>query len=256
MDAKDYFARNEIQWWKGEDDQPTGHMLSSQIACVNHLYSLRQRQDLATAVLRGVDPEIVSAEIVDDGFVEFEFIGERQYLKEKRFSRGANCTSVDAFMSGRTTAGERRSFLIEWKYTETYRREDKYIPERAYVYDELIRAEHSPFKAVEPRALYFERFYQMMRQTLLGWLICEHEDHGCSSYRNIQVAPEENTEFHSSVTSPLLAGKDICSAWRAVLKSPEFYISETPAGFMQPILGMRDTKSLTSYLDLRYWAGS
>ena len=49
-DAIDYFARNSISWWKGDGNEPTGHMLSSQVACVNHLYLLRQRADLAKAV--------------------------------------------------------------------------------------------------------------------------------------------------------------------------------------------------------------
>ena len=44
------------------------------------------------------------------GYVEFEFIGAQQYLAEKAFSRGLSCTSVDAFMVGRTAAG-RRAFL-------------------------------------------------------------------------------------------------------------------------------------------------
>ena len=40
MDAFEYFKRNEIPWWRGKDDNPTGHLLSSQVACVNHLYYL------------------------------------------------------------------------------------------------------------------------------------------------------------------------------------------------------------------------
>ena len=50
-DAQQYFKRNKIPWWKGDKDNPTGHLLSSQIACFNHLYYLRKRKNLATAVL-------------------------------------------------------------------------------------------------------------------------------------------------------------------------------------------------------------
>jgi hypothetical protein len=96
---------------EGNGNEPTGHTLSSQIACVNHLYLLRQRPVLAKAVLRALDPEVVEAEVVDNGYVEFEFIGAQQYLTEKVFSQGLNCTSVDAFMIGRT-AGVRRAFLV------------------------------------------------------------------------------------------------------------------------------------------------
>jgi hypothetical protein len=262
-DAIDYFNRNGIRWWPGRR-QPTGHMLSSQVACVNHLYLVRQRQDLAKAILCAIDPDIVEAEIVDDGYVEFEFIGAHKYLAERAFSRGANCTSVDAFMIGRTARAHRRAFLVEWKYIETYRRQDKYIPRRAHVYDDLITAEDSPFKPpgrsgtrdqIEPRALYFEPFYQLMRQTLLGWLISKYEDHGCTSYRHVHVVPDENAEFHRNVTSPLLNGATVSEAWSAVLKRPWFYIAKTPANFMRPVVEKRDTKALTDYLKRRYWSG-
>ncbi len=255
-DAIDYFARNNIPWWGGDSTEPTGHMLSSQVACVNHLYLLRQRADLAKAVLRAIDPEVVQAEVVDDGYVEFEFIGARQYLAEKAFSRGAKCTSVDAFMIGLTERGCRRAFLIEWKYTEVYRQKDLYISGRARVYDDLIAAEESPFKQVEPRTFYFEPFYQMMRQSLLGWQISKHNDHGCTSYRHVHVVPEQNVEFRRNVTSEALKlkGASVSEAWRAVLKTPEFYIDTTPPMFMQPILDQRDTKALTGYLEQRYWS--
>jgi hypothetical protein len=253
-DAIGYFASNSILWWRGGGTDPTGHLLSSQVACVNHLYLLRQRPDLAKAVLRALDSEVIESEVVDDGHVEFEFIGAHQYLAERAFLRGANCTSVDAFMIGRTAAGDRRAFLIEWKYTETYPREDRYIPERARVYDHLITAENSPFKQIQPHALYYEPFYQLMRQTLLGWQISKHKDHGCMSYRHIHVVPEQNTEFRLNVTSPLLQGANVSEAWLAVLRRPEFYISTTPAVFMRPVAEGRDTKALTDYLQRRYWS--
>jgi hypothetical protein len=252
-DAIEYFRRNRIPWWKGAGDDPTGHMLSSQIACVNHLYALRQRPELAKVLLSALDGEVVDAELVDDGYVEFEFIGDNQYLKERAFSRGANCTSIDAFMIGRTADRKRRAFLIEWKYTESYQRVDKYIPERAQVYDHLIRDARSPFKTIEPRSLYFEPFYQMMRQTLLGWQIGEHKDHGCTSYRHVHVVPDENFDFHQNVTSPDLSEVTVSDAWRSVLKAPEHYIGISPASLMAPIATGWDTKSLTTYLRRRYW---
>jgi hypothetical protein len=254
-DAIAYFGRNNISWWKGEGAGPTGHMLSSQVACLNHLYFLRQRRDLADAILSALDPDVTQAEVVDDGYVEFEFIGAHQYLKEKAFSRGANCTSVDAFMIGTLAGGDKRAFLIEWKYTEKYAREDKYIPERAKVYDHLITSKESPFKEVEARAFYFEPFYQMMRQTLLGSLIGRHEDHGCTSYRHIHVIPEQNTDLNNYVTSRFLKDTTVAMAWQDVLRCPEFYISTTPASFMKPLITQRDTKALTDYLQWRYWSG-
>ena len=73
MDAQDYFERNEIAWWMGENDnEPTGHLLSSQVACLNHLYPVRQRKNLATALLKNISRNVEEAVLVDDGYVEFE----------------------------------------------------------------------------------------------------------------------------------------------------------------------------------------
>jgi hypothetical protein len=88
-DAVEYFARNNICWWGAQSDGPTGHMLSSQVACVNHLYLLRQRPDLARAVLTAIDPDVTGAEIVDDGYVEFEFI-----VPQQRRESGHSITSA------------------------------------------------------------------------------------------------------------------------------------------------------------------
>src|SRR5208283_2786125 len=205
-DAIEYFARNRISWWGEEGNEPTGHMLSPQIACLNHLYAIRRRPDLANAVLRAIDAEVLEAEAVDDGYVEFEFIGEHSYLGESPFSRGRHCTSIDAFMIGRVLGGGPRAFLIEWNYAEACRSEDKYNEASAGRYDNLITAEKSPFVKIEPRALYFEPFYQLTRQTLLGWQITEHKDHGCTSYRHVHVVPEANEEVYRDVNSPGLKG--------------------------------------------------
>jgi hypothetical protein len=252
-DAIEYFRRCKINWWGGDQDDPTGHLLSSQVACVNHLYGLRQRQDAATALLQNVDDEVESAEIVDDGFVEFEFIGERRYLKERGFTRGAHCTSVDAAMLGRTRTGERRMFLIEWKYTETYSSKDLYIQRRAAVYDALIEAADSPFQRISPRDLYFEPFYQLMRQTLLGHQIVCNEDHRCKSFRHVHVAPKGNVPFHRAITAPALRGANVYEAWRAVLKYPESFITRTPQELLGPALVAPDLLSLSNYLRERYW---
>jgi hypothetical protein len=261
-DAIDYFDRNSIRWWRERRseptarNEPTGHMLSSQIACVNHLYFLRQRPDLVKAVLKAIDSEVVEAEVVDDGYVEFEFIGDEQYLMESQFARGAYCTSIDAFMIGRTARRDRRAFLVEWKYIETYGRDDKYNCTQARVYDDLIAEEVSPFdnNRIKPRNLYFDQFYQMMRQTLLGWQLAKHQDHDCTSYCNILVVPEQNVKFHRNVTAPL-DGTTVSEAWRRVLRRPRFFISTTPVNFMRPVVGHRDTKTLTTYLERRYWSG-
>lgn len=250
-DALEYFERNEVSWWMGKEI--TGHLLSSQVACLNHLYHLRQKKDLATAILKEIDSEIKEAIIIDDGFVEFEFIGERQYLREKSWERGAKCTSIDAVMMGKNNKGKKIFFLIEWKYTEYYSSEDEYIPTTAKVYDSLIKDRDSPFVEMDKRALYFEPFYQMMRQTLLGWKFVENKDHCCSDYKYIHVIPKENKKLLQKITSPGLKGENISEAWKSTLKNPDKYRTISPQELLNPCSEIEDSKSLLIYLKKRYW---
>jgi len=252
-DALQYFEKNGIPWWLGKNKEPTGHLLSSQIACVNHLYLLRRRKDLATAILNGLDKNITEALIVDTGYVEFEFIGSKPYLGEKSWTPGANCTSIDAVMIGKNKKGQKIFFLIEWKYTEYYSSEDKYISPRAEVYDHLIEDRDSPFKNKNVRVYYFEPFYQMMRQTLLAWKLVESKDHCCSDYYHIHVIPDENKELLEKITSPGLEGYNISEAWKNILKNPDKYKTISPKELLSPSSEMIDNQSLLSYLEKRYW---
>lgn len=259
-DVVDYFKRNNIGWWLSSgDDMPTGHLLSSQIACVNHLYAIRQREDLATALLKGIDHDVERAVIVDDGYVEFEFIGSEKaavplLLNEKSLTRGANCTSVDAAMIGQLQSGALRLFLIEWKYTESYQAKNKYIPERASRYDNLITAQDSPFvEGIDVAALYYEPFYQLMRQTLLGCQSAKVKDYGVSSYKHLHVAPMQNTELREKITSNDLEGTDIHDAWSRTLKDKDAFIGTTPELLLKPVVDMKDTKSFLHYVENRYW---
>jgi hypothetical protein len=49
QDATDYFRKNGISWWSG-NIEPTGHLLSSQSACLSHLYHIRQRKQSACKI--------------------------------------------------------------------------------------------------------------------------------------------------------------------------------------------------------------
>jgi hypothetical protein len=253
-DAKLYFKKNSISWWDGTVDDPTGHLLSSQVACLNHLYSVRQRKEIATALLKYVLPDIAEAVIVDTGFVEFEYIGSKRYLKEKAFTRGANCTSLDAVMLGTTGSGQKVMFLIEWKYTETYTSQNRYIPERAKVYDDLIRASDGPFAAgTDPCIFYYEPFYQMMRQALLGRLFVQNRELGCDRCVNIHVIPHDNLELKTQITSPGLCGENINDAWKRILRDPDSYVTLDPAAFLESAGRLVDTQAWLSYLKARYW---
>ena len=231
-----------------------GHLLSSQVACVNHLFWLRQRPDAADAVLNKVSDEFVSAEPVEDGLVAFEVIGEENYLGEKSHSWGANATSIDAVMIARRANGERTLVMIEWKYTEHYRvGESKYIPARSEIYDPLLKEPDCPIQVEDPEVLYYKPFYQLMRQTLLGWLMVRAEDYGCSDYLHLHIIPENNMDLRDRVTSPGLKGNDLSTAWKGALKSAEKYRVITPEDFLQLAVGIKDISAIQQYLGKRYW---
>ena len=254
QDAIDYFKKNEIMWWPGQPEIPTGHLLSSQVSCVNHLFFVRNNKDMATQILSAIDSGVDEACIVDNGYVEFEFIGERQYIKERAFTRGANCTSVDAVMIGLKADGTRKMFLIEWKYVESYSIQDKYKEARSVLYDGLILAKDSPYKHnIDLRTFYFEPFYQLMRQTLLADQCVKNADHNVSSYMHLHIVPESNIDLKNNITSPNLKGTDIHDAWKSLLKDSANFKAITPENFLEPIVKLIETKTIIAYLKNRYW---
>jgi hypothetical protein len=117
--ALDYFRRHAIRWW-GDSGGPTASPISSQVACVNHLEPARLDLTVGLAVTQSVLPGAERVMAVEDGgFVAYEWIGERNYLKERGQTRGAHRTSLDALMVAEA-GSERILLLIEWKYTESY----------------------------------------------------------------------------------------------------------------------------------------
>lgn len=255
-DALHYYKQNKITWWDS-GDEPTGHLLSSQIACINHIYYLRQRQDASTLVLRNIENTIQKAVKIDTGFVEFEKVGSKKLGKEKHLIRGANCTSIDAIMIGENIYGKKILFLIEWKYTESYGSESKLKGEsgkrRLEAYKELLYLKDCPISVSNIEALYYEPFYQLMRQTLLGWQMVTRKEYECEDWVHLHVIPDDNKELKNTITSPYLKGSNIEEAWKSVLIEPYRYISIDPKKLIYPIKECLDTKSLLTYLERRYW---
>jgi hypothetical protein len=259
-----YFKNNHIPWWMSTPKIPTGHLLSSQIACVNHLYCLRDQKELAAKVLQNIDNRIIGAEAItypdiDTGYVAFEIVGKENYLGERQHTRGANATSVDAIMIGKKTDGRNILALIEWKYTEYYEYEKSlYIPARYEIYNPLLADKESPFKSVtredkpfEP--LYYEPFYELMRQTLLGWKIIEANEYNCNEYIHLYIVPDENVELLLKNTSPSLKRNTINEIWQDVLKAPSRFKIISPKKFLEPLKNEPKTNALLDYLEDRYW---
>ena len=122
-----YFKDNDISWWGG--DKPSGHTLSSQIACLNHLFAIMGDKEAVLAMLNGVRDEFKEVLSVQcdaaPQYIGFEVVSEEDPLNEKTSTRGSNCTSVDAFIYAKHKDESIWLIPIEWKYTEHYANQDK-----------------------------------------------------------------------------------------------------------------------------------
>jgi hypothetical protein len=110
--ALQYFEAYRIAWWLSKAERaerrtrgiteklPSGHLNSSQVACVNHLEPARINRKMALHVARNLDPRIADVrDTGEDGYVAFEWIGQADYLEERGArTRGANVTSLDALI--------------------------------------------------------------------------------------------------------------------------------------------------------------
>jgi hypothetical protein len=263
QEAIEYFEENKIVWWPGSD-KPSGHLLSSQVSCVNHLFFLRNDKDAALKVLRNINPDFSEAcHDFEGGYIGFEVVSKGNYLGEaepgKEQTRGANCTSVDAMMTG-ILNGKKTQVLIEWKYTELYPKSDKSEGSsgatRKNRYDKLIDDKDSPIKrTVGIENLYYEPFYQLMRQTLLAWQMTKNKEKelNADDWLHLDVIPENNLNLRYQVPSPDLIQTGIEQAWKSQLKEPHKYNTITPQRLLSPLIFDTKYRNLIAYLNKRYW---
>ena len=238
--ALDYFKRERIKWHDGRESAPSNHLCSSQVQCVNFLYPFADRPEALRTLLSPIFPNIQSMLSMEGGgqFVSFEWIGLDNYLGEKvppnsSRTRGANCTSADAAVMFRLADGTRQIVLIEWKYTESYNptwlgiarsgtnRMDIYRP----LYD---RPECPLDKSKVPNFcdLFYEPFYQLLRQQLLAHEMELAHELGSHLVTVLHVAPADNRDFHR-VTSPGLKprGDSSIEVWKGLVRQPDRFVS-------------------------------
>lgn len=236
-----FFREREIKWRRkassgdARGEGPTRNMASSQIACVNFLLPLVEIRGALTAFIRAIDDDVRGIVTIEHESsaspVEFEWIGTTGPLEDGASpTRGANITSVDAFMVTETGRG-RRAYLLEWKYKETTR--DKYLgtgnsgATRLRQYSSRYSAESSSFNGAAPiEELLYEPFYQLMRQRLLADRMVIDKELGISEAKVITVVPEDNTAYRTSLTSQPLTRrfphlKSVSGVFCATLKRPD-----------------------------------
>jgi len=234
-----HFAKHSIKWHDGQNGKPSNHLCSSQVCCVNFLFPFSNKPDALLKVLQPVFPEIKNMIPIESGrYVTFEWIGQENYLAEKvkrngKRTRGANCTSADAAVLFERMDGKRQMVLIEWKYTESYGGTSLKIAksgtDRTEIYKPLFTNDDSTLnKDLLPSfdSLFFEPFYQFMRQQFLAHEMEKAHEMGADIVSVLHIAPAHNHGFHK-ITSPELKklGESAIDVWKKLVKSDKRFIS-------------------------------
>lgn len=255
--AIEYFREYNITWWQclNEPNSPTGHMVSSQINCINHLFAFRDDPIAIKIILQKATnlpiDKILQSPIDKGGYIAFEFVYKNKSLlkdnsgkyHEEYETRGANCTSIDVLVYVQLVNGNKILIPIEWKYTETYNGKEA-CDESWQRYPDLIRLENSNLKDVYD--LYkADPYYELMRQTLLMEQIIQHKDCGIEAddYFHIMVIPNEHTELKSAIVNNYIPTLKDITKFRII----------DPQALLSPIPADGDYKDLISYLQTRYW---
>jgi hypothetical protein len=140
-------------------------------------------------------------------------------------TRGANCTSADAIVLFERMDGLRQAVLIEWKYTESYGGNcltiSKRGTDRTVTYRKIYDAEDCPIrKDLIPsfEALFYEPFYQFMRQQFLAHEMEKAHELGADVVSLLHICPAHNQAF-KRVTSPGLAhlGDPATGVWAKII---------------------------------------
>lgn len=234
-----YFARNEIKWHDGQNGKPSNHLCDSQVSCANFLFPFYDKPAALAALLRPIFPDLQEMLPIEDGqYVAFEWIGQDDYLGERKYrkvkrTRGANYTSPDAAVMFQRVDGHRQIVLIEWKYTETYYSTPFRIApsgrDRTKIYEHLYLADDCPLsKELIPSfdSLFYEPFYQFMRQQFLAHQMEKAKELGANRVVLLHLSPAQNKAF-KRVTSPTLQSivGSATEVWQQLVKKPDSFIA-------------------------------
>jgi hypothetical protein len=271
VDVLDYFKENGISWWGG--NKPTGHILSSQIACLNHLFSVKNNKNEVLKIVKNICKDFIDVLKIETdknpAYISFEAVSETDYLNEckdnQKPTRGNNCTSIDALIYAKHKNGKTYLIPIEWKYTEHYNNTDKSIEDRKnevkgseskgkerlerYSYlisnSKQLRLKKKNYR----RSVYFfEPFYQLMRQTLWAEQMIKYADNEIirsDDFIHVHVIPEDNKDLLNKKYK--CSGKNMEHTWRDCLKDQSKYKIISPKDLLA-----NTNKNLTRYLLERY----
>lgn len=252
-DCLKYFEQEKISWW-GENKSkhlPSGHLVSSQIHCLNHLFALRNDKDAVLAILNhvtemGFDEVLPSSLDRDGGYIAFEFAYKNNEIlgeTDKGARRGVLCTSIDAMIVARK-GGDKWLIPIEWKYTESYEKEDKTNDTRLNRYGAGIiesRRLKTPKNGIAHSIYFQEPSYELMRQTILTEGLINRGL--ANNMFHLVVIPERNKVLRDAVEKEFVP----------MLEQNSKFCIIDPQSLLSPLESNAKYKDLITYLKTRYW---
>ena len=244
-DAMALFETLGIPWHAGIDGGPSNHLLSSQVQCVNALGQMVEQPARIVAAFGELLEIAEVLEIEPDRCLTFEYIGASDYFDEGAGAprtRGSHCTSVDAAFRYRGHDGGVHLALIEWKYTESYRRMRQPDPERdstrrnRYLAD--LQSQDGPLRAeVWPFELFLdEPFYQLMRQQLMAHRLEQDPDVDVDTVQVVHVLSPRNLDYQRSLVREghRTLGQTVSDVWALLLRRPSTFVHLDPVTFLRP----------------------
>lgn len=278
--VKKYFEKNNIPFWGGKT--VPSNTLSSQVSCLNHLFSIRENEKAVKDVMQNFVGDRITIESMEEvhskrevhdcQYIAFEMVSDEDRLNEGTPTRGSSCTSIDALAIAKATDGKKYLLVIEWKLAEndsgnkapeegtsTNEKEIERGKERTSRYTSLINKNKSIDRNQESyldSSIFHLPFYQLMRQTL--WASLNMEDFKADDYFHIHVVPSYNpmrTKKYARVENT----KGVEETWKKYLTDcgKEKYIMVDPKQVVEALENSeeKDTFSgLTNYLTDRYYS--
>ena len=246
--ALQLFAELGVPWHAGLDGGPSNHLLSSQVQCVNALAQMVHdptRLHRAFADVLGTDEVL---EVEPGRHLTFEYIGPHDHFGEApggQRVRGAHCTSVDAAFLHRTQDGVRELVLLEWKYTESYRRRPPEPAKDAVRWERYGKAWADPTGPVTD-ALPFadildEPLYQFVRQQLLAHALEQDHVLGADRVRVVHALPRANDAYQASLLPAHRAlGDTVTEVWQRLLRAKDRFVAVDSSLFLDPAVTSRE----------------
>ncbi len=259
-----YFVDHRISW-----HTLARHLCSSQVCCLNFLFPFMDKPEALARLLHPLFPDLKRMLPVENAgnYVAFEWIGEQNYLGERVAkngirTRGANCTSADAFVCYETVTGNVHAVLIEWKYTESYSSSRYHISksgtDRTAIYRPLYEQVDCPLhRDLIPDFgdLFFEPFYQLMRQQFLAWQMEKAKELDADVVSVLHLQPAINTGYEA-VTSPALKslGSSVSEVWGKLVVPADRFASHSIEDVFGsfPVENFPELQDWWDYLNERY----